>query len=288
MNEPRDPGPDLEDLARDLERLEGIVAQWPAEQQATVEALRRTIEDLQKGAFRQLIRIVKEVPGGLQGLRAAVEDPWVYAVLTYHGLLAKPEPSVSERVEAALEKVRPTLAGHEGGVTLVGVEPPVARIRLTGSCDGCAASTLTVKLGIEKAVFEAVPEIETVEVVDGASLRSGSPTASPFEVPFEDAMANADLAEGAVLAVELEKASVLLTRQQGEVKAYPNACPHLGMPLDTGEVQDGILQCRYHGFRYVLQSGECLTAPEVCLPAYPVEVVRGRIRVQLVVTARSA
>lgn len=280
--------PSAEDLARDLERLEEVVAQWSPEQQATVAALRRTVEDLQKGAFRQLIRIVKEHPGGLQGLRAAVDDPWVYGVLQYHGLLAKPEPSLEERVDAALEQVRPTLAGHEGGVTLVAVEPPVVKIRLLGSCDGCAVSTLTVKLGIEKAVVEAAPEITEVVVVDAKDLRAGSPTESPFQVPFEDAMASDALPEGGIAAVELARASVLLTRQRGKVRAYPNACPHLGMPLDTGEVDSGILQCRYHGFRFVLDSGECITAPEVCLPAYPVKVERGRIQVQVVVTGGGA
>lgn len=274
-------GADQEDLVRDLERLEQIVSTWPAEQQATVSALRRTIEDLQKGAFRQMIRTVRDAPGGLPALRAAVDDPWVFNVLNYHGLLAKPEPSLHDRVEAALESVRPTLAGHEGGVTLVDVEPPEVRIRLTGSCDGCAVSTLTVKLGIEKAVRDAAPEIERVVVVDGVQTREGSPASSPFEVPWADAIAEVDVPEGGMVSVELPRASVLLTRQQGTIKAYPNACPHLGMPLDTGELVDGILQCRYHGFRFVLQSGECITAPEVALPSYPVEIRDGRVRVQV-------
>ncbi|MEO0601746.1 MAG: NifU family protein [Myxococcota bacterium] len=274
-------GPSQADLVRDLERLEEVVSSWPAEQQATVTALRRTVEDLQKGAFRQMIRVVRESPGGLPALRAAVDDPWVYNVLTYHGLLAKPEPSLHDRVEAALESVRPTLAGHEGGVTLVGIEPPEVHIRLTGSCDGCAVSTLTVKLGIEKAVRDAASEIERVVVVDGVATRDGSPDKSPFEVPWADAMAEADVPEGGMVSVDLPRASVLLTKQQGSIKAYPNACPHLGMPLDTGELEDGILQCRYHGFRFVLQTGECITAPEVALPSYPVEVREGRVRVQV-------
>ena len=65
------------------------------------------------------------------------------------------------------------------------------------------------------------------------------------------------------------------------MQAYPNACTHLGMPLHDGELRDGVLTCRYHGFRYRLATGECLTAPDVQLPRYPVRVESGRVLVQV-------
>ena len=88
-------------------------------------------------------------------------------------------------------------------------------------------------------------------------------------------------AVGLVGAVELARASVLLTRLAGEVKAYPNACAHLGMPLEMAEVSDGVLTCSYHGFRFRLDTGECLTAPEIALPSLAVRVERGRVQVRV-------
>lgn len=278
---------DLDRLLGDLSRLEAIVDGWDSAQQQTVQAIRTTLEEIQAGAFRRLIRTVKAKSEGLEALKQAVDDPWVFSVLDYHRLLRPPEPSIEDRIEAALDSVRPTLASHDGNVQFVAFVPPSeVQIRLMGTCDGCAFSGETVRLGIEKAIFDAVPEVKKVSVVTRShaelvQLGSHSPSSSPFEKPWQDAGLVSDVREGAVHAVELEHASILLTKSGGELRAYPNACPHLGMPLDTGEISDGVLTCRYHGFQYVLDSGECLTAPDVALPRYPVRVEDDRVRVQV-------
>src|SRR4029450_9981803 len=68
------------------------------------------------------------------------------------------------RVVEALDKVRPYLGSHAGGVELLGVDPEgVVHLRLEGSCDGCPSSTMTVKLAIERAIEEAAPEVIAVE-----------------------------------------------------------------------------------------------------------------------------
>jgi nitrite reductase/ring-hydroxylating ferredoxin subunit len=48
-----------------------------------------------------------------------------------------------------------------------------------------------------------------------------------------------------------------------------------------GPLEDGILTCPHHGFRYALESGECLTAPQVQLQPHPVRVRGGEIEVRL-------
>lgn len=288
---------DLEALQGDLDRLEAIVADWEPNQRGTVSALRSTVEAIQAEAFRRLIRVVKEDPAGLAALKRAVDDPVVFAVLSYHGVLKAPAPSLEDRVEAALESVRPTLAGHAGNVSLVKVvSEREVHIRLEGSCDGCAFSDATVTMGIETAIKEAVPTVEVVKVTNGKKsvggvaakdalvrLPTGAKTIdeSPFEAQWEDAAAIDELAEGRVLAAELKKASVILTLVGDEPRAYPNACTHLGLPLDDGFVEGGVLECSYHGFRYALATGECLTAPDVSLPRYPAQVRDGRVLVQV-------
>ena len=82
-------------------------------------------------------------------------------------------------------------------------------------------------------------------------------------------------------ALELDGERVLLSRQGAVVACFQNACAHLGLPLDAGEIADGVLTCPHHDFQYDLATGECLTAPEVQLQAHAVRVVGRRVEVRL-------
>jgi len=69
-------------------------------------------------------------------------------------------------VQAALNKVRPTLQRDGGDVVLIDVDDNgVVKVKLTGACKGCPMSQLTLKNGIEKLLKIEVPEVTTVESV---------------------------------------------------------------------------------------------------------------------------
>ena len=71
-----------------------------------------------------------------------------------------------EKVQAALNKVRPTLQRDGGDVVLIDVDDNgVVKVKLTGACKGCPMSQLTLKNGIEKLLKIEVPEVTTVESV---------------------------------------------------------------------------------------------------------------------------
>jgi Fe-S cluster biogenesis protein NfuA len=73
---------------------------------------------------------------------------------------------VKEKVEAALANVRPALQRDGGDVELVEVsDDGVVKVRLTGACHGCPMAQMTLQMGIERVVKEAVPEVKTVEAV---------------------------------------------------------------------------------------------------------------------------
>ncbi|MDB9823044.1 NifU family protein [Deltaproteobacteria bacterium] len=73
---------------------------------------------------------------------------------------------LKEKVEEALNKVRPSLQADGGDVELVGVdEDGVVKVKLQGSCAGCPMSQMTLKMGIEKILKQNVPEVERVESV---------------------------------------------------------------------------------------------------------------------------
>ena len=70
-----------------------------------------------------------------------------------------------EKIEKALNGVRPYLQADGGDVELVDVENGVVKVKLTGACSGCPMSQMTLKQGIEQFVKKAVPEVLSVEAV---------------------------------------------------------------------------------------------------------------------------
>lgn len=75
-------------------------------------------------------------------------------------------PTVRERVEQIIERIRPAVQSDGGDLELVEVtDEGVVRIRLHGACVGCPSSTMTLHMGIERNVREKVPEIVSVEQV---------------------------------------------------------------------------------------------------------------------------
>lgn len=68
-----------------------------------------------------------------------------------------------EKVEAVLAQIRPHLQADGGDVELMDVKDGVVTVKLTGACDGCPMSQMTLKNGIERILKENVPEIKSVE-----------------------------------------------------------------------------------------------------------------------------
>ncbi len=73
---------------------------------------------------------------------------------------------MKDKVEAALNKIRPSINADGGNVELVEVTPDgVVKVRLTGACAGCPMSQMTLKMGIEKILREEIPELQEVIAV---------------------------------------------------------------------------------------------------------------------------
>lgn len=70
-----------------------------------------------------------------------------------------------EKVEAALNKVRPALWADGGDVELVNVKDGVVFVRLTGACGGCPMSTMTLRRGVERVIKAEVPEVKQLVAV---------------------------------------------------------------------------------------------------------------------------
>lgn len=69
---------------------------------------------------------------------------------------------MKEKVEAILDKIRPHLQADGGNVELVGVEGTVVKVRLVGACGSCPMSQMTLKMGVERAIKDELPEVTEV------------------------------------------------------------------------------------------------------------------------------
>ena len=71
-----------------------------------------------------------------------------------------------EEVEEVLETIRPQLMQDGGNVELVDIEDGIVKVRLVGSCSSCSSSTMTLKMGIERALKKAIPMVRCIESVE--------------------------------------------------------------------------------------------------------------------------
>jgi Fe-S cluster biogenesis protein NfuA len=67
-----------------------------------------------------------------------------------------------DKIEAVLDKIRPSLIADGGNVKLVEVNDGVVKLKLTGACAGCPMSTMTLKNGIERILKQELPEVKEV------------------------------------------------------------------------------------------------------------------------------
>jgi Fe-S cluster biogenesis protein NfuA len=131
----------------------------------TATGLAAALLELYGDGLERVVELVAEHDDDGALAAALAGDELVAGLLLLHGL--HPEP-VAERVERALDDVRPYLASHGGAVELLGVEDDVVRVRLQGTCNGCPSSSVTLKHAIEDAVQRRAPDVERVEAEAGA------------------------------------------------------------------------------------------------------------------------
>jgi len=77
--------------------------------------------------------------------------------------MTQEKKTLEERVETALEKIKPALQADGGNVELVEVTPEgIVKVKLTGACYGCPMSQMTLKMGIGRSLKKEVPEVKDI------------------------------------------------------------------------------------------------------------------------------
>jgi Fe-S cluster biogenesis protein NfuA/nitrite reductase/ring-hydroxylating ferredoxin subunit len=217
-------------------------------------------------------------------VRRLAGDEVVGNLLVLHDL--HPD-DVDTRVQQALERVRPYLGSHAGGVSLSGVdERGVVHLRLEGSCDGCPSSSLTVRSAIEDAILVAAPDVVAVEaegmVETGPSLLQIAPF-QPHDEPDPSGWARVDLdvPPRTMSALEVAGRAVLVANLDGTLVAYLDRCPGCLTPLSEGTLEGDHLACP-SGHEYdVRLAGRAVRSDAEHLTPLPLLPERGGWKVSL-------
>jgi Fe-S cluster biogenesis protein NfuA/nitrite reductase/ring-hydroxylating ferredoxin subunit len=248
--------------------LEASAAAGPVARERAEELVRLVVE-LYGAGLERVLDLAHEA-GALSPelLDALAADELVSSLLLVHGLHPY---SVQERVERALDDVRPYLGSHGGDVRLLEVSGDgVVRLQLLGSCDGCASSAVTLELAVEEAIRAAAPETVRIDVVEAAK-QPAAPGLIPVEqltarlrageqagaVTWTPAASVDDIAVGGLHRTAAGGVEVLLCRLLSGFYAYRDCCPGCGSAFEGAGLQrspaapgSGVLTCRGCGAHF--------------------------------------
>jgi Fe-S cluster biogenesis protein NfuA/nitrite reductase/ring-hydroxylating ferredoxin subunit len=261
---------------------------------ARVEELTGRLEHLEDAAGRDLAEeltsaVVQMYGAGLERIveltdadtRAAfADDQLVASLLMIHDLYPVP---IEERVQEALDNVRPYMESHGGNVELLGIEDGIARLRLAGSCKSCRASSSTLELAVRRALENAAPDLEGMDVegvADEPAPIPGTPLPLVQAAPGWHSLAIP--APRVLAATDVDGVALVVANVDGTLLAYRNACAHCGGTLDGGALDGGALSCPGCGRRFSLpQAGRSLDGESLQLQPVPLLREQEEIKVAL-------
>lgn len=219
------------------------------------------------------------------------EHPVARALLSMYDLVPLDEQVA---VEEALDEIRPYIESHGGGLELLDVDDGVVHVRMSGACNGCAGSAITLRRGVEEILRERYENFKEVVAHEpeggeqgngngasgllqihlagqepsngvgaGPSNGVGAPEPELLQIEglrkpvFEEVAKLADLSPGELMAVEAAGQSILLANVDGEAYAFRNVCPtDERSELDGGRLAGAALVCPWHNCAYDARSGK--------------------------------
>ena len=293
-----------------IERVQALTAQLEEVQdfqaRAVADELVASIMQLYGAGLERIFgALAQDGASAAQVRDQLVEDGVVASLMLIHDLYPV---DLETRVHEALESVRPYMESHGGDVELVGIEDGVAKLRLVGHCKGCPASEATLELAIKKALEEAAPDLEGLEV-EGVRDPAPAPAGGGFELPMMHSGgdgtalpmlgdANSNGAGGAPAWTELEGAvpdagrtvpmtvggaELLVANVGGTLLAYRNACGWCRARLDDAPMAPGgTLTCPSCERRFELRrAGRSPDDEELQIAPVPLLRGEGLVRVAL-------
>jgi Fe-S cluster biogenesis protein NfuA/nitrite reductase/ring-hydroxylating ferredoxin subunit len=256
----------VQELTAQLEALPDLQARECAEELAAA-----VVQLYGEGLERIFAVLDEDVRGQL------AQDGVVASLMLIHGLYPI---DLETRVQAALESVRPYMDSHGGNVELLGIEDGIARLRLEGSCSGCAASQSTLELAIERALEEATPDLLGIDV-EGVAASPPRPSEPAPGIEWVTLDGVAGLERGQLVATE---PGLIVANVAGTLLAYRDRCASCGGTLEQASLIGGALACPHCKRLFDLpRAGRCVNVEDASLQLEPVPLLRngGPVRVAL-------
>jgi Fe-S cluster biogenesis protein NfuA len=242
-------------------RVEQLIEAFPdARGRARAEELVRLVVGLYgDGLERIAAELARRDPDALRELAG---DELIGGLLLVHGLHPL---DVDTRIQQALDRVRPYLGSHAGGVEYLGVdEDGVAHLRLAGTCNGCPSSTVTVRSALEGAIEQAAPEVAGIDVEGVTAPETPEqPLLQIGRPPSETGIRSPDTAwtelpplgppTNRPTVLELDGLRIVVCAVRGTLYAYRDACAVCDASLGAARQEQGRLACPECGTAYELQ-----------------------------------
>jgi len=279
---------------------------------AELETLVATLEREEDERALLLLQLMDAVHRpGLELIAAGDHDhPIARALLSMYDLVPLDEQIA---VEEALDEIRPYIESHGGGLELLDVDDGIVHVRMSGACNGCAGSAITLRRGVEEILrerYEGFKEVVAHEPEGGEQANGnggsdllqislegfkpsnggGTPEPEPellqiegLRKPvFEEVAKLADLSPGELMAVDAGGHAILLANVDGEAYAFRNVCPTDDRStLDGGRLAGAALVCPWHNCAFDARSGKRVDdrPQDPGLAAVPVAIQDGALKV---------
>jgi Fe-S cluster biogenesis protein NfuA len=241
---------------------------------ATGEELAAAVADLYGEGLRLILATLDDAATVPEARERLTADGVVASLLLMHGLYPV---ALEERVAQALEEVRPYLASHGGDVRLLEItDEGVARLALSGSCEGCPSSAVTLELAVEEALRDAAPDLAGLDVAGAVARR---PVPPPADAPvWVELPALAGLGRGALAATH----GLVVANVAGTLLAYADRCAGCGGSLRDAVLLGGTLTCTGCGRGWDLpRAGRAKDGGPEALEPVPLLRRGGTVRVAL-------
>lgn len=279
------------------QHLDALVQEFEAlplpDVQEKVFDLLQTVDAIHREGLNRLIGFLRAY-GHADLVERATEDPIIGTLLLLYDLVPADELT---QVETALEQVRPYIHSHGGEVEVLDVVNGVVHLRLSGACQGCAGSAMTLKRGVESALREhfagfrsiEVHEPETISAVGQRStgreviplVQAGQAAPRPIRRPVFKTVARVDdVSAGTMKAFDVDGVRILVANVEGEIYAVRTMCPGSMAPLDLGSFSPPILVCPWHNEAYDIRTGKRVDGEDSPrLTVLPIALADGSIQV---------
>jgi NFU1 iron-sulfur cluster scaffold homolog, mitochondrial len=155
-------------LLEALFAVPGVAQAWVMDEKLTVEKDSDEEWPVFGKRVAKAVREVLRTPG-----------PWVVPGRARSGV----EEHIRKRAREVLEaEINPSLAAHGGRVDVADVKGTTVEVVMSGGCQGCGSSAVTMRQGVERSLLSRIPEVsEVVDVTDHAAAAGANPFYAPGE-----------------------------------------------------------------------------------------------------------